>query len=411
MSSKIFISYRRGDDPAYAGRLFDSLQNAFGSDRLFMDVDSIEPGMDFLRVLEEEVAQSDVLLAVIGSRWVDALDSKGKRRLDNPKDFVRVEIEAALNENKWVVPVLVGNAEMPDPEELPESLRMLARRHAVRIKHERFKADTSDLIERLRKLLDQPRPQAAPEQKPPSVKPESEPVSPEPVISSRRDEQLALPQPAASSTKGLFRRWSVAALILLGAGIGGVLWQKPDSVRPPADAPPPGAAVSKTANASGVVLPPADEPRKIRTLPVRDDPDLVAQPPAPKAPSAVPSPSSEQLAAVAQPKIADRVAQPAAPATLAAAAPVAIAPAITGGYLVQVASQRSEAEAQAAYRALQAKFPALLGPRASLIKRADLGDKGVYYRVTIGPFDTSDAAAQVCGDLKTAGGQCVVQKN
>ena len=89
--------------------------------------------------------------------------------------------------------------------------------------------------------------------------------------------------------------------------------------------------------------------------------------------------------------------------------PDAAAPA--GSYLVQVASQRSEAAAQAAYRALQAKFPAVLGPRIPFITRTDLGDKGVYYRVTIGPFDTSDAAGQVCGDLKTAGGQCVVQKN
>ena len=89
--------------------------------------------------------------------------------------------------------------------------------------------------------------------------------------------------------------------------------------------------------------------------------------------------------------------------------PEAAAPA--GGYLVQVASQRSEAAAQAAYRALQAKFPAVLGPRSPLIRRADLGDKGVYYRVTIGPFDTQDAADQACADLKTAGGQCIVQKN
>jgi cell division septation protein DedD len=82
-----------------------------------------------------------------------------------------------------------------------------------------------------------------------------------------------------------------------------------------------------------------------------------------------------------------------------------------GSYVVQVSSQRNEADAQASYKALQGKFPAVLGPRAPLIRRVDLGDKGVYYRVVIGPFDTSDAAAQVCGDLKTAGGQCVVQRN
>jgi hypothetical protein len=394
MSNKIFISYRRGDDPAYAGRLFDNLQNAFGPDRLFMDVDSLEPGMDFLRVLEEEVAQSGVVLAVIGSRWIDALDSKGKRRLDNPKDFVRVEIEAALNQNKWVVPVLVGNAEMPDPEQLPESLRLLARRHAVRIKHERFKADASDLIEWLRKLLDQPRPQAVPEPKPPPLEPKPppappgpEPVLPEHLIAARRDDRLALPKPAAPA-KRWFRRRSVAALIVLAAVIGGVVWQQRDSVPVSAGAPP-GAAVSKAADgvlpaAKGGVA--ADEPRKIRTLSVRGDPA---------------TPAND----VPNPKAGDSAAQ------LAAAAPAAIASLPTGSFLVQVASRRTEADAQTAYRALQVKFPAVLGSRAPLIKRADLGDHGVFYRIGIGPFDTPDAAAQFCGNLKTAGGQCTVQKN
>jgi hypothetical protein len=83
----------------------------------------------------------------------------------------------------------------------------------------------------------------------------------------------------------------------------------------------------------------------------------------------------------------------------------------TGGFLVQVASQRSEVDAKALYRSLQDKFPAVLGSRGSVIKRADLGDKGVYYRALIGPFGTSEEAAQFCGSLKTAGGQCVVQGN
>ena len=82
-----------------------------------------------------------------------------------------------------------------------------------------------------------------------------------------------------------------------------------------------------------------------------------------------------------------------------------------GGYLVQVSSQRSEADAQASYRALQGKFPAVLGSRAPVIKRADLGDKGVYYRAMVGPFGSPDEAVQFCGSLKTAGGQCVVQRN
>ena len=91
--------------------------------------------------------------------------------------------------------------------------------------------------------------------------------------------------------------------------------------------------------------------------------------------------------------------------------PVQTAPSGGGGYLVQVSSQKNEAEAQASYRVLQGKYPSVLGSRSPVIKRADLGDKGVYYRAMVGPFASSEEAAQMCGNLKTAGGQCVVQKN
>ena len=87
------------------------------------------------------------------------------------------------------------------------------------------------------------------------------------------------------------------------------------------------------------------------------------------------------------------------------------ATAAASGYVVQLSSQRSEADAQASYRALQTKFPAVLGSRSPLIKRADLGEKGTFYRAAVGPFPTPEAAAQICGSLKTAGGQCVVQRN
>ena len=96
-------------------------------------------------------------------------------------------------------------------------------------------------------------------------------------------------------------------------------------------------------------------------------------------------------------------------------APVQIAPAASagggGGYLVQVSSQRNEADAQASFRSLQGKFPGVLGSRSAVIKRADLGDKGVYYRAMVGPFGSPDEASQFCGNLKSAGGQCVVQRN
>ena len=88
MAGKIFINYRRGDDPGNTGRLFDRLQEAFQPDQLFMDIDNIAPGLDFLRVIEEQVDQCDALLAGIGRHWLDATDERGSRRLDDPNDFV-----------------------------------------------------------------------------------------------------------------------------------------------------------------------------------------------------------------------------------------------------------------------------------------------------------------------------------
>jgi cell division protein FtsN len=158
---------------------------------------------------------------------------------------------------------------------------------------------------------------------------------------------------------------------------------------------------------------PSNEPRKIKTLSVRvDQPEGAAPPPAPKPPAAGRSPASGaplSLAPTSQPApVAD------AQTRVAAVNPVQIAPSGGGGsgaYLVQVSSQRSEADAQASYRSLQGKFPAVLGSRSPVIKRADLGDKGIYYRAMVGPFASPEEATQLCGSLKSAGGQCVVQRN
>lgn len=149
MAGRISINYRRGDDPGHTGCLFDRLREAFEPGQLFMDVDSIAPGLDFVRVLEEQVGKCDVLLAVIGRGWLGAKDAAGARRLDNLEDFVRIEIEAGLKLGKRVIPVLVNDAEMPRLEDLPESLRPFARRNAVRLTHDRFKADTQGLVKAL----------------------------------------------------------------------------------------------------------------------------------------------------------------------------------------------------------------------------------------------------------------------
>jgi hypothetical protein len=153
MGGKIFINYRRGDDSGFVQALFSQLERTFPTEELFMDVDRIGAGEDYVKVLEDQVAQCEVLLAVIGKGWLRAWDIRSGRRLDNPNDFVRVEIESALKQNKRIIPVLVHGARMPRTEELPESLRPLARRNALRLTHERFKADTEGLIKAIREAL------------------------------------------------------------------------------------------------------------------------------------------------------------------------------------------------------------------------------------------------------------------
>src|ERR1700735_5531129 len=106
MAGKIFINYRRGDDPGNTGRLFDRLLGEFEPQQLFLDVDNIAPVLDFVRELNERVAECSILLAIIGKGWIDARDAMGNRRIDNPDDFVRVEIESALSQGKRVIPVL-----------------------------------------------------------------------------------------------------------------------------------------------------------------------------------------------------------------------------------------------------------------------------------------------------------------
>ncbi len=129
--TKIFISYRRQDSKAIAGRIFDRLEAKFGGDAVFMDIENIPPGVDFHEWLNESVAKASVLLALIGRGWVDARDQHGLKRLDNPNDFVRIEIEAALARKITVIPLLIDGAPFPRVEELPPSLQPLTRRNAA----------------------------------------------------------------------------------------------------------------------------------------------------------------------------------------------------------------------------------------------------------------------------------------
>ena len=142
----IFISYRREDSAGHAGRLFDRLRERFGRGRVFLDVVGIEAGVDFVETIDQAISSCDVLLAVIGREWLSCCGKQGRRRLEDPNDFIRAEVSTALKRNVRVVPVLVEGAEMPPTEELPEELQPLTRRQAVELRDSRWDADVEALI-------------------------------------------------------------------------------------------------------------------------------------------------------------------------------------------------------------------------------------------------------------------------
>jgi hypothetical protein len=149
-SGRIFISYRREETAYPAGWLYDRLADRFGGGQVFKDVDSIQLGDDFVEVIARAVGSCDVLLALIGDAWLTVTDEHGRRRLDDPDDFVRLEIEAALTRKVRVIPILVDGAGMPRADELPDSLVKLVRRQALELSPSRFEFDTSRLL----KVLD-----------------------------------------------------------------------------------------------------------------------------------------------------------------------------------------------------------------------------------------------------------------
>lgn len=116
----LFINYRHKDASGYAGRLYDRLADYFGHDQVFMDIDRIEPGEDFHDVIDKTLKSVQVAVVLIGQHWLRITDKAGQRRLDNPDDWVRMEITALLERNIRVIPVLVGDAVMPQSTELPD---------------------------------------------------------------------------------------------------------------------------------------------------------------------------------------------------------------------------------------------------------------------------------------------------
>ena len=150
----VFLCYRRDDSFDATHRLYEQLSARFGEKAVIMDIDTIPPGEDFRAFLEKAVARCSVMLAIIGDHWVKIKDDKGKRRLDQRMDYVRFEIATALDMKKPVIPVLVGQASMPCPEDLPRELRDLAFLHAAELRSARdYRHHVDRLMERVQQLF------------------------------------------------------------------------------------------------------------------------------------------------------------------------------------------------------------------------------------------------------------------
>ncbi len=146
---KVFISYRREDSQHQADRIFDALKRVVPKRDLFIDIDGIPAGVDFVDHLNSQVEKCDVLLALIGPEWISTTSAGGKRRLDDPGDFVRIEIAAALKRGIKVAPVLLDGAVMPQQQDLPGDLAELSRRNAIEIRRNSFESDTGRMIDKL----------------------------------------------------------------------------------------------------------------------------------------------------------------------------------------------------------------------------------------------------------------------
>jgi hypothetical protein len=199
----IFISYRRQDTAAYAGRIYDRLAAKYGDHNVFMDIDRIEPGQDFVDAINHSVAEAGVLLVLIGREWIKMTDKSGVPRLDNPEDFVRLEILAGLEQKTVIIPVLLADVEMPSAQALPPPLQPFARRNAIEISDSRFHSDVDRLIEAIEKIF---HPQRAPV---PPIKPEQR-------------NQSSTPSISASSRPNM--NFIAAAVVAVALVVAGIWW-------------------------------------------------------------------------------------------------------------------------------------------------------------------------------------------
>jgi tetratricopeptide (TPR) repeat protein len=208
MSGQIFISYRREEASAWARLVKTGLFQHFPKSEIFMDVDTIEPGMDFVAAIEESVGSCEVLIAVIGKRWLDSSDGEGGRRIDNPEDSVRLEIATALKRNVRVIPVLVDGASMPRSSNLPDDLKLLARRNALEVSHNRFSADFDQLVAVLERVLEKA--DAERKQREETVTPKATPKSEADAERNQRVETVTSTPTAESESEAAIARGNTA---------------------------------------------------------------------------------------------------------------------------------------------------------------------------------------------------------
>ena len=161
MGQNIFISYRRAGTEGYAGRIYDRLAERFSSERVFMDVTDIGVGEDFVDAIGQAIGSCRVVIVLIGQHWHTVTDEMGRRRLDDPHDFVHLEVKSALERGILVVPVLVHGAAMPRVSDLPVDISELARRNSIEIRHRHFDADAKFLVAELERHFGESDPRGA----------------------------------------------------------------------------------------------------------------------------------------------------------------------------------------------------------------------------------------------------------
>jgi glycerophosphoryl diester phosphodiesterase len=264
-AGRVFISYRRQDTAWPARQLYDVLVSELGADRIFKDVDNIEPGDDFVERIQSAVGSCEVLLALIGPQWLTVTDANGGRRIDDPQDFVRIEVETALNrDDVRVIPILVDNAKMPSPQELPSGLARLTRRQAVEINPVNF--DTRRLLRVLSDTLRDGRgetaepsisaagagvhaPGTTPPVPPVAFPPSSEPDEERPSASAGpRSDRTAAPR-----RTGLLVAVASSVVLLLAVGVGVWYFQRPTTGEPGnsgSASPPPSVTMSPSGSPS-----------------------------------------------------------------------------------------------------------------------------------------------------------------